>query len=407
VTPKRRRRRRRQHCAARGPVPREGGAPSSSASPVSHTSSSSSSSPHASALPSPLRRRDGRRVAGAGRRATPSPLPAAAAAATASLAKSTAEPSAAGSHHRRLSSTPPVPAAGLRAASAADVRAAAAAAAARRRQQQEHVVHLSDTSSYTGTHRHRFDAAGRGRGAAGRDLPKKGEGSSAGRYAHTVARRAAAPAAAAAAGISCHHPERQHGDVPCWGGAGLPADMPVGTGQLGEFAAAFGDGLFFRDGRALLPGWRASSTTTSSSSSSAADGLLVDDAVCLAENQLSDWEGFSALAPYLPFRSLNTLHRLDLSCNLLSSLDLSSLQACPNLLVLLLHGECAQNSRDVLSLVSVGPRPLFCACVVQETVFRRTSACGSMGQAPPIAWFLRVRVSTRPVIFTEFHKLRL
>jgi hypothetical protein len=368
VTPKRRRRRRRQHCAARGPVPREGGAPSSSASPVSHTSSSSSSSPHASALPSPLRRRDGRRVAGAGRRATARPLPAAAAAAAAaSLAQSTAEPSAAGSHHRG-SSTPPVSAAGLRAASAADVRAAAAAAAARWRQQQEHVVHLTDTSSYTGTHRHRFDAAGRGRGAAGRDLPKKGEGSSAGRYAHTVARRAAAPAAAAAAGISCHHHERQHGDdVPGqrWGGAGLPADMPVGTGQLGEFAAAFGDGLFFRDGRALLPGWRASSTTTSSSSSSAADGLLVDDAVCLAENQLSDWEGMeSALAPYLPFRSLNTLHRLDLSCNLLSSLDLSSLKACPNLLVLLLHGECAQKSRDVLSIFVLcwAPTLILCLC---------------------------------------------
>lgn len=37
---------------------------------------------------------------------------------------------------------------------------------------------LTDTKHYTGTHQHRFDAAGRGRGLAGRDRVVKGVGTS-------------------------------------------------------------------------------------------------------------------------------------------------------------------------------------------------------------------------------------
>jgi len=40
---------------------------------------------------------------------------------------------------------------------------------------------LTDTSRYTGAHKHRFDASGRGRGAEGRDRVAKGAGSSRGR----------------------------------------------------------------------------------------------------------------------------------------------------------------------------------------------------------------------------------
>ena len=35
---------------------------------------------------------------------------------------------------------------------------------------------LTDTSSYSGTHKHRFDADGQGRGLAGRDAVSKGGG---------------------------------------------------------------------------------------------------------------------------------------------------------------------------------------------------------------------------------------
>lgn len=39
---------------------------------------------------------------------------------------------------------------------------------------------LTDTSKYTGSHKQRFDSSGRGKGMAGRDLPAKGSGMSAG-----------------------------------------------------------------------------------------------------------------------------------------------------------------------------------------------------------------------------------
>lgn len=39
---------------------------------------------------------------------------------------------------------------------------------------------LTDTSQYTGSHKHRFDASGRGKGIAGRDLAAKGAGMSPG-----------------------------------------------------------------------------------------------------------------------------------------------------------------------------------------------------------------------------------
>ena len=39
---------------------------------------------------------------------------------------------------------------------------------------------LTDTSKYTGAHKHRFDASGHGLGMSGRDLPAKGHGMSPG-----------------------------------------------------------------------------------------------------------------------------------------------------------------------------------------------------------------------------------
>ncbi len=39
---------------------------------------------------------------------------------------------------------------------------------------------LTDSSKYTGSHKHRFDEGGRGKGMAGRDLPSKGPGMSPG-----------------------------------------------------------------------------------------------------------------------------------------------------------------------------------------------------------------------------------
>ena len=46
---------------------------------------------------------------------------------------------------------------------------------------------LTDTSKYTGAHKHRFDASGHGLGIAGRDLPAKGAGMSAGSVAGQTA----------------------------------------------------------------------------------------------------------------------------------------------------------------------------------------------------------------------------
>ena len=41
-------------------------------------------------------------------------------------------------------------------------------------QQGDIVNRLTDSSKYTGTHKHRFDDTGRGRGLEGRDAPAKG-----------------------------------------------------------------------------------------------------------------------------------------------------------------------------------------------------------------------------------------
>lgn len=46
---------------------------------------------------------------------------------------------------------------------------------------------LTDTSAYTGTHKHRFDSQGRGRGISGRDAVAKGRGSARGRRTATRA----------------------------------------------------------------------------------------------------------------------------------------------------------------------------------------------------------------------------
>ena len=42
------------------------------------------------------------------------------------------------------------------------------------------VDRLTDSSKYTGAHKHRFDDSGKGKGMAGRDLPAKGSGMSPG-----------------------------------------------------------------------------------------------------------------------------------------------------------------------------------------------------------------------------------
>ena len=46
---------------------------------------------------------------------------------------------------------------------------------------------LTDTSQYTGTHKHRFDDEGRGRGLDGRDYVSKGAGTSSFRHPQRVA----------------------------------------------------------------------------------------------------------------------------------------------------------------------------------------------------------------------------
>lgn len=45
-------------------------------------------------------------------------------------------------------------------------------------QQTDIVDRLTDSSKYTGTHKHRFDDTGRGRGLVGRDSPATGPGMS-------------------------------------------------------------------------------------------------------------------------------------------------------------------------------------------------------------------------------------
>lgn len=77
----------------------------------------------------------------------------------------------------------PRPAAGAAAAGAGAAGAAAGAAASRRKKAggsggKDVVSRLTDSSSYTGTHKHRFDNEGKGRGLDGRDVGAKGKPSS-------------------------------------------------------------------------------------------------------------------------------------------------------------------------------------------------------------------------------------
>lgn len=67
----------------------------------------------------------------------------------------------------------------------------------RRRSSREGSIfdRLTDSSQYTGTHIHRFDATGRGRGLAGRDRVTKGRGMSEGTNALAVYHRAGATGA--------------------------------------------------------------------------------------------------------------------------------------------------------------------------------------------------------------------
>ena len=46
---------------------------------------------------------------------------------------------------------------------------------------------MTDTSKYTGTHKHRFDDGGKGKGLEGRDSPAKGRGMAAGCVASQTA----------------------------------------------------------------------------------------------------------------------------------------------------------------------------------------------------------------------------
>ena len=46
---------------------------------------------------------------------------------------------------------------------------------------------MTDTSKYTGTHKHRFDEVGKGKGLEGRDSPAKGRGMVAGSVASQTA----------------------------------------------------------------------------------------------------------------------------------------------------------------------------------------------------------------------------
>ena len=180
----------------------------------------------------------------------------------------------------------------------------------------EVVTKLTNSALYTGTHRHRFDRDGKGRGLAGRESVPKGDGTVSGKFA-------------AHKGL-CARQDEQVG-VPDWGA----------TGHLNQVFDAYRDGLFFRDGFDPVP----------KGSKIQPKGLLVDDAVCLANNQLRDWNGFAAaLSPLLCMASTTSLHRLDLSHNLLTGITEEAVAACPNLLVLNLHANRIRELEAVKAL---------------------------------------------------------
>jgi hypothetical protein len=111
----------------------------------------------------------------------------------------------------------------------------------------------------------------------------------------------------------------------------LAAEQTIDWGASGNLNQVFGsynDGLFFRDGFHAPPKGAAIQ----------AKGLVVDDAICLANNDLTGWEGFvPALQPLLCMGTMASLHRLDLSHNRLVNVGAELADACINLLVLNLH----------------------------------------------------------------------
>ena len=87
----------------------------------------------------------------------------------------------------------------------------------------------------------------------------------------------------------------------------MTAEMTIDWGASGNLNQVFGsyrDGMFYRDGFNVPPKGAAIKP----------HGLVVDDAVCLANNALRGWDGFvQALQPLLCMGTMTSLHRLDLS----------------------------------------------------------------------------------------------
>lgn len=123
----------------------------------------------------------------------------------------------------------------------------------------------------------------------------------------------------------------------------LAADKTVNWGASGHLNQVFGSyresgTACSRDGFDIPPKGAASTP----------QGLIVDDAVCLANNSLCGWEGFvHALKPLLCMGTMASLHRLDLSHSHLVNVGVELADACVNLVVLNLH------ANDISSLASV------------------------------------------------------
>ncbi len=111
----------------------------------------------------------------------------------------------------------------------------------------------------------------------------------------------------------------------------VAAEITVDWGASGNLNQVFGsyrDGLFYRDGFHSLPKGAAIKPR----------GLVVDGAVCLANNALHSWSGFvQALQPLLCMGTMASLHRLDLSHNHLVNVGDELADTCVNLVVLNLH----------------------------------------------------------------------
>eukprot|EP01043_Picozoa_sp_COSAG02_P030453 COSAG02_NODE_1944_length_10307_cov_7.826019_8_plen_231_part_00 len=121
----------------------------------------------------------------------------------------------------------------------------------------------------------------------------------------------------------------------------MAAEMTIDWGASGNLNQVFGsyqDGLFYRDGFHAPPKGAAIRP----------HGLIVDDAICLANNALCGWGGFvHALQPLLCMGTMASLHRLDLSHNHLVNVGDELADTCVNLLVLNLH------ANDIPSLAAV------------------------------------------------------